>query len=206
MVDLLTLLSLGKHAPPQILVAPAYRAPFGEEARLEQRVASDRDRARPHRAFAHREPGRKEVRKVEAPGATEFRRDPLRLRAILEDMVEPRRSRAHVGIRAYAFGQNRQMVRVPQVIGIEEGDPVTVRRPDADIAPGVTAGTRRRQIEQLDPRVPEGGHEFAPAVGRSIIDRDDLMRRIALRERAFDRRADMRGLVVERHHHGKTRD
>src|SRR3546814_20952014 len=84
-------------------------------------------------------------------------------------MVEPRRRRAHIRVGAYAFGQHRQMIGLPQVIGIEEGDPVAGRRPNADIAPGIAARSRRREIEPRDPRLPGGGRHFAPAAGRPII-------------------------------------
>src|SRR3546814_10259201 len=90
------------------------------------------------------------------------------------------------------------MIGLPQVIGIEEGDPVAGRRPNADIAPCIAARSRRREIEQRDPRISGGGRQFAPAVGRAIIDHEYLMRGKALRERALDRRADMRRLVKER--------
>src|SRR3546814_21095102 len=73
------------------------------------------------------------------------------------------------------------MIGLPQVIGIEEGDPVAGRRPNADIAPGIAARSRRREIEQRDPRISGGGRQFAPAVGRAIIDHEYLMRGKALR-------------------------
>src|SRR3546814_15143698 len=38
----------------------------------------------------------------------------------------------------------------------------------------------------------------------AIVDHHYLMRGPSLRKRAFDRRTHMRGLVVERHHHGET--
>src|SRR3546814_19076155 len=61
---------------------------------------------------------------VEAPRAIELRRDALRLRAIVEDMDEPRRHRAHAGVGAYAFGEHRQMIGLPKIVRVEEGDPV----------------------------------------------------------------------------------
>src|SRR3546814_20879111 len=85
---------------------------------------------RSHRAFAHREPGGKKGGEVEAPRAIELRRDPLRLRAIVEDMIEPRRHRAHAGVGADAFGEHRQMIGLPKIVGVEEGDPVATRRPE----------------------------------------------------------------------------
>src|SRR3546814_3448122 len=87
--------TLGKHAQPQILVAAPHRAALGKQPRVEQGVAPDRDRPGPHRAFAHREPCGKKGGEVEAPRAIELRRDALRLRAIVEDMDEPRRHHAH---------------------------------------------------------------------------------------------------------------
>src|SRR3546814_10774765 len=97
------------------------------------------------------------------------------------------------------------MIVLPKIVRVEEGDPGATRRPDADIAPRIPPRSRRREIEQLDPLVADRGRQFAPAVGRAIVDHEYLMRGKALRERALDRRADMRGLVTKRHHHGEPR-
>src|SRR3546814_2974341 len=105
--------TLDERAQPQILVAAPHRAALGKQPRVEQGVAPDRDRPGPHRAFAHREPCGKKGGEVEAPRAIELSRDALRLRAIVEDMDEPRRHRAHAGVGAYAFGEPRQMTGLP---------------------------------------------------------------------------------------------
>src|SRR3546814_19817892 len=91
----------------------------------------------------------------------------------------------------------------PYTTLFRSGDPVATRRPDADIAPRIPPRSRRREIEQLDPLVADRGRQFAPAVGRAIVDHEYLMRGKALRERALDSRADMRGLVIRRHHQGE---
>src|SRR3546814_9335206 len=92
----------------------------------------------------------------------------------------PRRHRAHAGVGAYAFGEHRQMIGLPKIVRVEEGDPVATRRPDADIAPRIPPRSRRREIEQLDPLVADRGRQFAPAVGRAIVDHEYLMRGKAL--------------------------
>src|SRR3546814_15439358 len=76
----------------------------------------------------------------------------------------------------------------------------------SDVCSSDLPRSRRREIEQLDPLVADRGRQFAPAVGRAIVDHEYLMRGKALGERALDRRADMRGLVIKRHHHGKARN
>src|SRR3546814_6162098 len=95
------------------------------------------------------------------------------------------------------------MIGLPKIVRVEEGDPVATRRPDADLAHRIPPRSRRREIEQLDPLVADRGRQFAPAAGRAIVDHEYLMPGKALRERAIDRRADMRGLVTKRHQERK---
>src|SRR3546814_17413531 len=97
------------------------------------------------------------------------------------------------------------MIVLPKIVRVEEGETVATRRADAGIAPRIPPRSRRREIEQLDPLVADRGRQFAPAVGRAIVDHEYLMRGKALRELALDRYADMRGLVLNRHHNGEPR-
>src|SRR3546814_13208192 len=79
---------------------------------------------------------------VEAPRAIELRRDALRLRAIVEDMDEPRRHRAHAGVGAYAFGEHRQMTGLPKRVRGQEDEPVATQRPDTKIATRIPPRSR----------------------------------------------------------------
>src|SRR3546814_17106265 len=94
----------------------------------------------------------------------------------------------------------------PYTTLFRSGDPVATRRPDADIAPRIPPRSRRHEIEQLDPLVADRGRQFAPAVGRGIVDHEYLMHGKALRKSDPDRRADLRGLVIKRNYNGKARN
>ena len=135
----------------------------------------------------------------------EAARDTLRLAMRVEDMIEARGGGIRAGRMRYRFAKYLKMVFVPDVVGIEKGDPVAARRPDAKIARGISPRTGHVAVKQMQTRIIDRGGNRPACVSGAIIDDDELMRRQALGEDALDGSGDVRRLVVKRHDDGKAR-
>ena len=115
------------------------------------------------------------------------------------DALMTGRDHRRVGAFRRDLGQRRQMIGLPQIVGVEERDPLAVRLRDSAVARRAGAGVG----------LPHQSHAFAEqifdarhaAVGRTVVNDDDLVGAVGLGERGFERGADEACLVVERDHH-----
>jgi hypothetical protein len=72
------------------------------------------------------------------------------------------------------------MVGGPGIVGIEERDPVRLRAQHRHVARGVAAGARLGAAQDLQPLVAMT-HDFVQAaIGRGIVDDEDLRRSLGL--------------------------
>gem|GEM_PF-2628576 len=185
---------------PGLVEAP--RAPEGlaaqrERARLDERLLEQRE---VDRAGRQRPPVR--VRGVEE-AAQEHRRG-AHEGAQIEGAVEFLEVAEHdVDLRV--TGQDRELagelVRLPEVVGVQEGD----HRPGGDRHARV-ARRRHAAVRAAQPAHAAVGEPGAEArggvVGRAVVDHDDLEVAVGLRERARDRLPDDAGAVEGRDHDG----
>jgi hypothetical protein len=96
------------------------------------------------------------------------------------------------------------MIRRPGIVGIEECDPVRLCAEHRHVARGVTAGTRFRPAQDLQPLVAMAHDLVEAAIGRGIVDHEDLSRGLGLGKNGIERALDVRALVVERNDDGET--
>jgi hypothetical protein len=90
------------------------------------------------------------------------------------------------------------MILVPQVVGIEESDPVAAGTLDSQVASGIASRAGRGAMQPHEPWIVEPGEDFGAAISRGIVDEDDFMRREGLCERAPDGGGNVPRLVVNR--------
>ena len=90
------------------------------------------------------------------------------------------------------------MILVPQVVGIEESDPVPAGPLDTQVPSGIASRAGRGAMQPYEPWIVEPGEDFGAAIGRGIVDEDDFLRREGLSQRAPDGGGDVPRLVVNR--------
>jgi hypothetical protein len=98
----------------------------------------------------------------------------------------------------------REFVRSPQVVIIEEGDPFSTRLLDPTV-PGGAHSLRGLVADQSDPRVRDSGDDPRCLVARSVIDDDDLFVCAALPKRSTERQSEKRAPVARRNNNRYAR-
>lgn len=85
------------------------------------------------------------------------------------------------------------LLREPQIVGVEKGDPIPRRSFDARIAGRAHAGVGL--TDHPDP-VTERCEHRGRVIARSVVDDDHLVRMQRLRQRGFDRLSHTMGAVI----------
>jgi hypothetical protein len=87
---------------------------------------------------------------------------------------------------------------MPDLVRIEERDEITTGLANRSIAGGRDPLLRLLEVEDF---APIAAQSVAGVIGRTVVDHDDLTRRIRLGERAADRVDDIGHPVVRGDHH-----
>ena len=95
-----------------------------------------------------------------------------------------------------------ERVRLPEVVGVEEGEMITGRHRDTGVARG--SESLVRSGNGPDP-VTEGAGAFDAVVAGTVVDHDHLCGRVRLREYALEGLGKVTAGVVRRDHHAHPR-
>ena len=183
---------LREHAQPQVIIHRS-RAAFGKTAQAIDELALDQHAIyRPGTGF------QKMFQGIFVVHVDRY----LRLRIFCQRPHVLPAAVSHIGWRIDQRGiQFGERVRVPVIVGIEKRDKISLRLRQPLVARG--AGPDATLINQPDAlriRSRQFFDDFGRAIGRTIVDDDQLPRRIALLQHRQNGFAHIRLGVVARHH------
>jgi hypothetical protein len=193
-----------RNAQPEVLVATAGAAAGGKQARIDQRLPPKCRSGSPDRAFLEIQPSRKQRDEIQRSwlATAGVAGVSIRLGPAVGIDVGIAGEDASDAIRQLAVrdgrADRRKMIRRPGIIGIEKRNPVRLRAQDGHVAGGIAAGPRLGPAQNLQPLVAIAHDLVQPAIGRGVVDHENLRWRVGLGEDGIQRAFDVRALVVKR--------